>query len=150
MPASGSLVGEWVVDGRTYQTTSATRFETEHGAFVNGACIKIEVQKSATSATVLKVESENDDYRCFERGVISSMGSASAASVDAAKNEVWVIGGVSYQVTDETTLDESAGPLALGKISAVDSYYRADGTLFASRISGLKLDQQIFLVLITR
>jgi len=61
MPASG-FIGDWVVQGRAFTTTSNTEFRQDKGAFALGVCVEIEYigQSSPFQTTKIATKSSDD------------------------------------------------------------------------------------------
>lgn len=141
-----SLIGTWQVGGMTFVADQNTKFEQEGAPFAVGLTVEVEyvVQDGINIAT--EIESDDNYINANQTpnvGVITQMGGVSAAS--AGNSSAWVIGGSTYQVSANTQLN---GTLAIGMQAAVNSYVDANGVPNASRISGLTMDNHIYLPVI--
>ena len=71
MPA-GTLIGTWVISGRTVHTSAQTRFKQEHGPFQVGAWVEVKgYQQADGSINATKMETKGwdngDDSISFDR-----------------------------------------------------------------------------------
>lgn len=113
------LIGIWVVNGVSYNTTSATQFDQSDGAFAVGRCIELDYLPSTNVA--FRIETENETYHCggsdgggghhgndFERyGQIDSF--------PAGLIGTWVIDGISYEAGTGTQFEQEDGAFAVGR-----------------------------------
>jgi len=58
MPTSG-LIGQWVVQGRTFTTDANTDFRQDKGAFAVGVCAEVEYVGSTSPFSATKIASKN-------------------------------------------------------------------------------------------
>lgn len=60
LPASSSLMGDWMVAGRLVHVVSSTRLKSEHGAFAVGVRVKVKgMQMADGSVVATKIQSKN-------------------------------------------------------------------------------------------
>lgn len=145
LPADG-FVGAWTVSGVELVADANSRFEEEHGLLAAGAFVEVKYVMQGSTRLIVKMETHvppggGDDDRI---GRIDRMDDSLAT---AAANATWTIGGVSYVVTDATSV--SSG-LAVGSSALVNSYTAADGSQVATRIGSLALTRGLYLPAITR
>lgn len=148
MPPSG-FVGEWVVGGTTFLATGTTKFNETDGLLGLGAYVKMEYFGREGRNILHEIEvavppGAGDDSAI---GVLEDNGGALQA---AAAHATWVIDGVSYTVTPATDLNEIQGMLTTGQTVLVNSYAATDGSLVATQISSIALENEIFLPLLSR
>jgi len=149
MPPSG-FAGEWVLDNIAFFATGQTKFQEDHGVLGLGAYVKVEYFIQNGRNVIHELETQvppgaGDDLNI---GQIQSTGDgAVAAGVHA---NVWVIGGKSYTVTPATDLNDLQGDLTVGATALVNSYTAADGSQVATQISGVTLNNQIYLPTVNR
>ncbi|MCB0128219.1 MAG: hypothetical protein KDE58_38400, partial [Caldilineaceae bacterium] len=112
MPAPG-LVGDWVVNGVTYRTSSSTEFEQRSGPFVVGACVKIHYNANSNPFPVREMRSESTADCTNSNATPVSTPSATSTSTPSGEREIyglvesmpgnrvgnWVINGVTYVAT---------------------------------------------------
>jgi hypothetical protein len=114
----GGNEGVWVIAGQAYTVTDSTEFETEHGGFLVGVCIKVKLDP-ATPTVAKELETE-EAYKCTGRengddddaegelyGVIQSL------PEDGLLGE-WGIGDKSFVVTTTTELKAMGGVFTVG------------------------------------
>lgn len=149
MPPSG-FVGEWLVGGTSFLATGVTKFNETDGLLGLGAYVKMEyfVREGRNILHEIEVAvppGAGDDTAI---GVLEDNGGALQAA--AAHATTWVIDGVSYTVTPATDLNEIQGMLTTGQTVLVNSYAATDGSLVATQISSIALENEIFLPLLSR
>ena len=133
-----NLIGNWVVDGVTYVTTSATEFKQERGAFAVGRCVKIHGVSTTTPATITELENargfhcahQHDDEFQGE-GVL--FGKIQSLPTDGLLGE-WNIGGMTFIVTDTTKLKQEHGAFAVDVTVKVHFVVDANGNNYAREI----------------
>ncbi len=111
MPANG-LVGEWQIGGLTFQATTSTKFEVEHGPLAVGACVEVKyfVDNGVNVATKISTESADDcgDASSFEfKGILEEMPVGGGSGT-------WTVSGVDFQATSTTQFRTEHGPLVVG------------------------------------
>lgn len=136
MPAD--LFGTWTVDGVAYEARAGTTIlKQEHGQFVVGRCVEVKYYVEGSTNVALKVSTEHD-YKCVGTGPGQGESEAYGVidSLPATPDLVgpWVIGGITYQVTTTTVLED--GPFTVGLLVEVHFVYEADGTLRATKVEG--------------
>ena len=142
MPDAG-YVGLWVVSGTEFSATVSSKFKEDHGAFTQGAYVKVEYRTVNGVNVIHEMETAvppgagDDDHI----GKVDSMDDNVLAAA-AAVNSTWVIGGRSFVVTPATRVD---GALAASDTAWVNSYVAADGTEVATLIEGITLNSFIYL-----
>ena len=153
MPSDG-FSGTWQIAGETFVTTDASRFEEERGVLAVGAYVRVEfvVVDGVKQIVELKTlvapgAGENNEVGTVEQNDDESP-SVSAAGV--AATGTWVIGGKSYVITDGTVVSTDSGTLNVGDSAVVNSYTAADGTLVATRVEGVTLNNKVYLPSISR
>jgi len=110
--------GTWIINGMSFESTSSTQFNVEHGSLTVGACAKMDYYTSGGVNYAYEIESEavykcgggNDDndgasYKVY--GAISSFPPAPYVGN-------WVIGGITYTADTGTHLEQSDGPFQTG------------------------------------
>ncbi|MEZ4617288.1 MAG: DUF5666 domain-containing protein [Caldilineaceae bacterium] len=153
MPASG-FVGEWVIDGVTFQADATTKFKEAHGLLGLGAYVKMEYFVADGRKVLHEIESEvppgaGDDTSIGEiEGIEDGSQPANnvrTAAATAVSATLWTIGGTQYVVTAATDLNDFQGALEVGQQAVVNSYMADDGSQVATQIRGVTLDEVIFL-----
>lgn len=144
MPPSG-FAGEWILDHIAFVATGETKFVEEHGTLGVGAYVKVEYFIRNGRNVIHELETQvppgaGDDNNV---GTIESMGDGLIAAGANAIN--WTIGGKSYTITPATDLNDLQSDLAVGSTALVNSYTAADGSLVATQVSGITLDNRLFL-----
>lgn len=149
-PAAG-FTGTWQVGNVTFVTDLNTQFKETHGLLAKGAFVSVEYTTTSGS-NLIAVITTLVPPGCGEHshtGKIEHMGGDTAAASVTA-NTVWRIGGQDFVVTPATLLNDSLGALAVDQTAAVNSYTAADGTLVATQIQGVSLNNQLFMPLVRR
>ncbi len=67
-------VGDWLIGGRTFSGTAATRIQTEHGPVIVGACADVKYYIRGTANILTEVDSQAA-YKCGTTGGGSGSGS---------------------------------------------------------------------------
>ncbi|MCB0025131.1 MAG: hypothetical protein KDD91_19000, partial [Caldilinea sp.] len=80
-------------------------------------------------------------------GRIDDKGGARAAAVQAT---TWTVAGVSYAVIPATNFSDALGALEVGSTAVVDSYVAANGTLVATQIRGITLNNALYMPAVQR
>ncbi len=145
MPAGG-FNGAWVINGVTFMADTRTRFEESHGVLAVGAYVEVEYTQSGGTNWATKIETHvppgaGPNHRV---GRIESTGTVRGASA-AGVTAVWRIGGVDYQVTPATDLNDLNAALAPGNTALVNSYTDANGVEVATRITGVNFTHAVYL-----
>ncbi|MCB0112198.1 MAG: hypothetical protein KDE53_40020 [Caldilineaceae bacterium] len=152
MPAPG-LVGDWVVNGVTYRTSSSTEFEQRSGPFVVGACVKIHYNANSNPFPVREMRTESTADCTNSNATPVSTPSATSTSTPSGEREIyglvesmpgnrvgnWVINGVTYVATESTEFQQEHGAFAVGacvKIHAQNNTMREIETEQAYRCGG--------------
>lgn len=123
------LIGEWNIAGITFVADSATKFEQKHGAFAVGVLVKVKfVIRLDGTFYAREIETKSGAHlgRGHAFGVIESM--------PEGRIGVWTIGGVEYQVTEQTRLRERHGALQVGARVRVKYVINAGGQRTALKI----------------
>lgn len=109
------LLGNWVVDGVTYQATNGSEFKAEHGPFVVGACVKVHVQTTSTPGTIREIETEQT-YRCGSDGTATPeaelYGLLQSFPAELIGN--WNIGGMTFVADSSTEFKQAHGAFVAG------------------------------------
>jgi hypothetical protein len=119
MPASG-LLGEWVIAGRTFLVTEATRIREDKGPVRVGVCVEVEYTGDAAPFLAKKIATKSDDD-CddspppSEREAFGIVQSKPVHGLIGA----WTIGGVAYQTYPGTEFKQRHGPLVVGACAKV-------------------------------
>lgn len=149
MPANG-LVGGWTVDDANFVAGPTARFKEEHGLLGLGAFVAVEysVVNGVNQVHELETHVPPGAGPLVEFGRIDDKGGAlAAASIGAT---TWVVGGVSYNVTAATDLNDVQGALVVGGTAVVNSYPAVDGSRIATQIRGVTLTARLFLPAVAR
>ncbi|MCP4425911.1 MAG: hypothetical protein GY803_15570 [Chloroflexi bacterium] len=124
-----SLFGTWVIDGVSYVAATTAKFNTDHGAFVVGACVQVEYfdQDGVNHAVEIETESGDD---CAGNGVLPGQ-SFVYATIDSFPPDpyigAWTIGALVYTATASTEFEQEYGrTFAIG--SCVKAEYITDAT----------------------
>jgi hypothetical protein len=142
MPESG-YIGLWVVSGTEFSGTVSSKFKEDHGAFTQGAYVKVEYRTVNGVNVIHEMETAvppgagDDDHL----GKVESMDD-NVLAAGAAATSTWVVGGRSFVVTAATRVD---GALAASDTAWVNSYVAADGTQVATLIQGVTINNFVYL-----
>lgn len=149
MPANGQT-GTWVVDNIAFVTDGATQFKANNGLLGLGAYVAVEysVQGGANQAHEIETHVPPGAGAQTRLGRIDDKGGALTAAGRHATT--WTIGGVSYQITPATDLNDLQSALDVGKNALVNSYTAADGSQVATQVRGITAIHTVNLPLIRR
>ena len=134
----GVLTGTWVISGVTYTATESTEFETDYGGFMPEQCVKTVVLSS--EPTVLVRLSTVEPYKCGgqHEDDHSDHRDKFFGRVEALPEDgligLWVIGGKSISVTEETKLFAKI-PFTVGVTVKVEFNTTMSDTMVASQIN---------------
>ncbi|MDQ7030421.1 MAG: DUF5666 domain-containing protein [Ardenticatenia bacterium] len=132
MPADG-LVGEWVIDGESYTATAQTRFEQDHGVFKVGQCVEVKYRLDGTGRVATKIETQRRQACSSSDQVHEAYGVIEALPATGLIG-TWTVGGVDYEITTTTTLEN--GPFTVGLLVEIKFVVNPDGTLIALQVEG--------------
>ena len=127
-------------------------FKESHGLLVQGAFVKVYYTTDGAGNYLVSIETlvPPGAGDRIHRGHVERIddGDVSAA---AATNQVWVVDGQSFQVSDATDLDETDGLVTVGTLVEVNSYIAPDGTEVATQIRTVTADgNTVFLPLLQK
>ncbi len=150
MPANG-FVGPWTIDEGAFSADAASRFEEEHGLLGLGAFVAVEYSLQDGKLLIHELESHVPPGAGSDDAVGRIDGSGDGSVVAAMQSGAWTIGGVAYQVSAATNLDDAAAPLTVGALVTVNSYDDVNGNRVATQIRSIFVgEQQIFLPVVIR
>jgi hypothetical protein len=135
---NGTLFGNWVVGGNTYQAISGvTEFRQENGSFALNGCAEVKYVLQGSDRIARRISSDDDcgnnanDVETY--GLVVSRPPASTMFGP------WQIGAQTYQaLSGTTTFRQEHGPLAAGVCAEV-KWITATNQLNALRISSKSL-----------
>ncbi|MCE7986941.1 MAG: hypothetical protein DYG89_37685 [Caldilinea sp. CFX5] len=136
MPANGRI-GAWVVDNIAFVTTGATQFKATNGLLGIGAYVAVEYAIQGGQNQVHEIETHVPPGAGAQTslGRIDNKGGAvTAAGLQAT---TWTIGGINYQITPATDLNDVQSALDVGKAALVNSYTAPDGSQVATLVRGI-------------
>jgi hypothetical protein len=150
LPASGFL-GVWQVGDVAFTATAATVLKEDHGLLGVGAYVTVEYFTSEGVNQIHEIESQvppgaGDDRRI---GAIERIDDNPTAAAHTAVG-IWRIGGVDYEITPATDLNEQLGELTVGATAVVNSYRTSDGRQVATQVQGVVLTERLYLPLTLR
>jgi hypothetical protein len=150
MPASG-FVGSWTIDDSAFSADAASRFQEEHGLLGLGAFVSVEYTLQDGQLLIHELETHVPPGAGSDDAVGRIDDSGSGGVVAAMQSGAWTIGGIAYQVSPATNLDDAAAPLTVGTLVTVNSYDEVNGSRVATQIRSIFVgDQQIFLPVVIR
>jgi hypothetical protein len=130
LPADG-LIGDWVVSGRTVHVSARTKIiDRQHGVAVG---MRVEIEGTAepdgslTAMTIKVLEEEEPPAEIEFAGLVESL------PADGLIGD-WVVRGVTVHVSDETEIDDTNGPPAVGSKVKVSGVVEADRSVTARAI----------------
>ena len=149
MPANG-WVGAWTVDGIEYAAGATTKFKENNGLLGLGAYVAVEYFMQNGQKQLHEIETHVPPGAGSQLGVgrIDDKGGAVAAA--GMQATTWVVGGVTYAVIPATNFSDALGALDVGSTAVVDSYVAADGTLVATQIRGITLNNALYMPAVRR
>ncbi|HXF62588.1 MAG TPA: DUF5666 domain-containing protein, partial [Caldilineaceae bacterium] len=157
----GGLVGLWQIGGVVYETTDATRFDQDYGAFARGRCVEVHYTETIVEDEVEgPVEGETGtnvqrlvlelatarDYLC--RQPEPGQGKDHPAkphhpegklfgvivSFPPALEGEWVVGGMTFDAGPQTQFIQEEAPFTPGGMAKVFFYTGDDGRHYAIKI----------------
>ncbi|MCO5212043.1 MAG: DUF5666 domain-containing protein [Caldilinea sp.] len=148
MPANG-WNGTWTVDGVTYIAGATTKFKENNGLLGLGAYVAVEYFMQNGQKQLHEIETHVPPGAGSQLAVgrIDDKGGARAAAVQAT---TWTVAGVSYAVIPATNFSDALGALEVGSTAVVDSYVAANGTLVATQIRGITLNNALYMPAVQR
>lgn len=102
------LIGEWVVSGITYTTTSETNYIQSKGVFTDGGSVRINYMVDDAGNRVAKVIKSTKGRKL---GVMKLIGYLNTRPANGFTGE-WVIDGITVETDLETGYDEGNGLVA--------------------------------------
>ncbi|MCB0073069.1 MAG: hypothetical protein KDE20_16475 [Caldilineaceae bacterium] len=147
-----NFVGQWNISGALLEADASTMFKESHGLLVQGAFVKAYYTTDGASNYLVSIETlvPPGAGDRIHRGHVERIddGDVNAAAV---ANQVWVVDGQSFQVSDATDLDETDGLVTVGSLVEVNSYIAADGSEVATQIRTVAADgNTVFLPLLQK
>ncbi len=155
MPTSG-FVGEWVIDGVSFDATETTKFKEEHGLLGLGSYVKMEYRTVDGRNVLHEIESQvppgaGDNSALGEiESIDDGSGTSQAAMAAIANVTTWTINGQQYVITAATDLNDFQGALEVGQSAFVNSYVDSSGNQVATQIRGVTLAFELFLPAVNR
>ncbi len=127
----GGLIGDWVIDGTTVTVTDETEINDAAGAVEVGAPAMAKGSFAgdvlvAAEVKILEVDDPEPEEIEFT-GVVEAL-------PDGGLIGLWTVSGQSVNVTEETSIDETHGPVALGVTVEVEGYAGEGGVVDATKI----------------
>jgi hypothetical protein len=145
MPASG-LLGEWVIAGRTFLVTEATRIREDKGPVRVGVCVEVEYTSDAAPFLAKKIATKSDDD-CPPAGG-GTTPTPTTTPVAGARRELygiiesfpagligtWQIGGMAFVADASTQFKQERAAFAVGVLVEVHFTTDAAGINRAQKI----------------
>lgn len=137
LPSEATLIGDWVVGGRTVLVLDTTELDTEEGPFALGGCVEVEGEVSPDGTlTAREIETEEQDD-CTDDDADDSYLEFTGVAESGPSSGVeggWVVSGRAVVVTADTQIDEDDGAFALGSCVEVKGDFGSDGLFLAAEI----------------
>lgn len=134
---SGTLIGEWEVDGRRVQVDTATQIDEHKGLVDVGVLVKVEGTRNedgsiaALEITVKRGE-EDDNKPGEDHQYTQFVGQIGALPAGGLLGE-WTVGSRTVVVTERTELDRNA-TFVISDTVKVKGYLETDGSVSAREI----------------
>lgn len=135
LPATASLVGDWVVDGKTVHVATATKLEKNRGEFAVAAYVEVSgYQLADGSVNATKVESRSATSGDDRRSFIEFIGAVS--KLPDATNYVgdWTVAGRTVHVRQRTVIRRERATVAVGATVEIYGAELPDGSVDAKFI----------------
>ena len=134
---SGTLIGEWEVDGRRVQVSAVTQIDEHKGLVDVGVLVKVEgTRNSDGSITALEIAvkrgEEEDNKPGEDHQYIRFVGLIEALPASGLLGE-WTVDGKTVVVTERTELDDNA-TFVISDTVKVKGYIETDGSVAAREI----------------
>jgi hypothetical protein len=120
------VTGTWVVGGMSFEATSSTQLEEEHGPLDVGACARVRYEVSS-GVNVASTISSQEAYKCGtgdgdhgEHMKVYSYVNALPAGFPITLTGEWVIGNVTYTAVITTHFEQEDGAFAVGQCVGVE------------------------------
>lgn len=136
LPA-GSLLGTWVVAGKSVTVVSTTRIDQERGAVAVGTVVEVEGLFDAASNTIVASKIEVKAGAAGSPSPVPALvelyGTIEALPAGGAIG-TWTVAGRSVIVSATTKLEAEHGPFAVGASVEAKGAFDATGALLATEI----------------
>lgn len=123
-----ALLGDWVIDGVTYTADTETEFKEDKGDFADGVCVQI--RYGTESMAAIKIETRNADDCVGPEMQVTDLITLRPGGVMTG---TWEVGGVTFEVDDDTLIDGDESQLQLDYCAEV-RYVDDGGINFALRL----------------
>lgn len=133
---SGSLLGEWTIEGRKVTVTATTRLDTHHGDFAVGKRVMVHGVKRADGTILARFIMTLHEPKQQFIGLISTLPDGLVG--------VWQVGDVSVETTAATQFEQENGPFAVGVRVRVWGQLHTDGSMLAEKIETLPLPKIVY------
>ncbi|MEZ4866562.1 MAG: DUF5666 domain-containing protein [Caldilineaceae bacterium] len=131
-----TLIGDWMIDGRTVAVTETTQLSTHFGDFAVGKRVMVfGFQRADGSILARFIKTLYTPQQQFI-GVIATLPDGLIGT--------WDVGEWSVEVTSTTQLKEKAGPFEVGVRVRIWGEERDDGSILASKIESLPLPRIVY------
>jgi uncharacterized protein (TIGR03437 family) len=138
LPADGTLLGNWLVDGTTVRVTAATRVEQHRGPVTVGSCVEVEGDAAGDgSVSAREIEAKSSAGGCMNGdmtpGEVEFRGLIQLLPAGGTRG-TWQVAGRSVLVTNATELQFTAGGPAVGQCAKVHGALDEDAVVVAREI----------------
>src|SRR5215510_6533349 len=127
----GSIIGEWIVNGRTVHVATDTHVKQEHGLAIENALVKVKgllLADGSVKATEINVEASPIlTGRVKLQGFVDNLPATGLVGN-------WVVSGRIVHVSVDTRIKQKGMLISAGLLVEVKGFLEADGTISATKI----------------
>jgi|SRR5215813_4168937 len=128
----GSIIGEWIVNGRTVHVATDTHVKQEHGLAIENALVKVKgllLADGSVKATEINVEAGPIlTGRVKLQGFVDNLPATGLVGN-------WVVSGRIVHVSVDTRIKQKGMLISAGLLVEVKGFLEADGTISATKIT---------------
>jgi len=134
LPGTASLVGDWMVGGKTVHVTASTRLDEEGGTFAVGSSVEVKgTMRTDGSIDATEIELRSSAPGGPPAGQTSFRGTIESLPGTGVVGD-WKVSGKIVHVTAATRIEPATGTPVVGGFVEVQGATRADGSIDATKI----------------
>jgi hypothetical protein len=115
-----NLIGQWIIGTLPYTATADTKFDQEHGAFAQGANVRVEFHLDANGNRIAdEIHSTPDRGDVTDHSHALLVGYVQQMPASGFVGE-WIVGDVPFSATVNTKFNEDHGALGIGAFVTVE------------------------------
>ncbi|MEP7343506.1 MAG: DUF5666 domain-containing protein [Acidobacteriota bacterium] len=135
LPSSATLVGDWVIDGKTVHVTTNTKLEQPRVKFASAVYVHVNGYLLADgSVSATKIESRTSQSNGDNRSFIEFIGTVTALPTTANFAGDWTVAGRTVHVDRRTKVSREQATIAIGATVEINGAELPDGSVDATFI----------------